>query len=280
MKFFEFLNKLYDNSHKPGKDLYLVQLFSALCGDCEPFKNVVPDKYSGKESKCSSAVPPGLTGSDPTYRRRFYKKASKGLTKPLKNHINEHKNCDTFVGYLKIIVLPESFSELCKSFGVSKTVDTSVMYKAVFEQFLVFALSPHHDVDNIIPDKVQELSAKKIIEQNDIVKNQNESDVSLSQDPNFHGTQSEKPNTKVRATTGLVVDQKYIKCMSCKQWFGRINDAMQVPSGVYGRCSKYDKELISTSGENCKDYEPNYAVVAEMITSDKLSSRRTGLKLL
>ena len=171
MIFSDFLNKLHSNSRKPAKELYLVQLISALCGEEEPFgKNKVFDSNSGKESKFSPALPDGLIGADPTYRKNFFKKilrdkkdeskGYKGLSAPIKNHILSYKNKDTFLAYLENSVAANSFSGLCNAFGISGIVDNAtdrpLVFESIYEQFLEFARS-ENDAEPIVPQIVKQL---------------------------------------------------------------------------------------------------------------------------
>ena len=108
---------------------------------------------------------------------------------------------------------------------------------------------------------------------NDIIKNQNESNVSLSQDLNSYNIQAEKPSIQAQGTiTGLADALKYKMCMSCKLWDGRKDDALQIPNGVYGRCKLYNECRISIDCANCNGYDPDYADISKLMLADKLPS--------
>ena len=157
MKFYEFFNKLHENSNNSNKEKYLLEVFSALCGETNPFA-------ANKECPFSSVLPVGLIGEDSTYRKRVCNgrdKKYKGLSAPIKNHIRGIENKETFVNYLEKSVLPEAFSKLCSAFEISDTVDRVVMFESIYEQFKIFVYSSTDEVEYIVPEMVKRISTNQ-----------------------------------------------------------------------------------------------------------------------
>lgn len=54
------------------------------------------------------------------------------------------------------------------------------------------------------------------------------------------------------------------RCAFCKRWNGDANIVFKNPqmgfeftTGVYGKCMKKGGNMVSTTGHNCRDYEPS-----------------------
>lgn len=154
MKFNDFLNRLYENSNQSDKGQYVLEIFSALCGESNPFK-------ANKGYPYCSALPEGLRGKDSGYRKRLYKETDTGISNPIKNHIRGNENKETFIAYLEKSVQPEMFSKLCNALEVPESVERLILFESIFKQFLKFVYSQEIEVDDIVAVTVKELSTDK-----------------------------------------------------------------------------------------------------------------------
>ena len=155
MRFCDFLNKLYERFPCSNQGQYVLEIFSALCGETNPVNSNKPSDYA-----FSSHLPSGLSGNDQTSRKRLYGGTSryKGLTNPVKKHIKNHANRETFVAYCEASVAVEDFSALCGDFGVSVDAGRNKVFDGIFEQFIEFAKATSDNTsDSFVADYVTEL---------------------------------------------------------------------------------------------------------------------------
>ena len=92
MRFCDFLNILHDNiSYTCSQSQFILELFSALCGEKNPCKANIKHPFS-------PALPEGLGNDDPKHRNKLYGKSAdyKGLTHTVKEHIRANRNKKTF----------------------------------------------------------------------------------------------------------------------------------------------------------------------------------------
>lgn len=146
MRFCDFLNKMYERFPCSNQGQFVLEIFSALCGETDPISSNHPCKYM-----FSNCLPSGLCGTDPTSRKRLYGTSSryKGLTTPIKKHIKTHANKHSFIGYCEANVSVEHFRVLCDDFGVSTGVDRSLFFESIFEMFSEFSRSATDSASDI-----------------------------------------------------------------------------------------------------------------------------------
>jgi len=145
MEFGKFLIILYNNSannHSSNKSEYVLEIFSALCGEENPLNNEYKlpsnsDNSAEYNLKGSSKMPNSLRNGDPSYRNRLYLK--KELTNSIKTHIRKNANENTFITYLDKVITFEYFPKLCNDFNIYNILDKSIVYKAIYKYFLKFA---------------------------------------------------------------------------------------------------------------------------------------------
>jgi hypothetical protein len=152
MRFCDFLKKLYERFPCSSQDRFVLEVFSALCGETEPIKSNNDNAYH------SDTLPDGLTGIDGTYRKRLFggNKKYNGLSAPIKGHILEHKNVDTFIAYCAASVSETEFSALAADFGVSDVTDRFAVFYGLYCQFLEFSNSPNDDVLCVVSNGIAE----------------------------------------------------------------------------------------------------------------------------
>jgi hypothetical protein len=138
MRFCDFLNKLYERFPCSNQGQFVLEIFSALCGETDPVGTNRPDEYAS-----SSCLPSGLCGTDATSRKRLFGNTDryKGLTNPIKKHVQENASKDAFISYCEAYVSVEHFNGLCTDFGVSADAGRAIVFEGVFGFFAEFARS-------------------------------------------------------------------------------------------------------------------------------------------
>lgn len=138
MRFCEFLNKLYVRFPCSSQGQFVLEIFSALCGETDPINSNRPSDYA-----FSDFLPAGLSGNDATSRKRLFGNTDryKGLTKPIKRHVKENSDKAAFISYCEAYVSIENFKGLCDDFGVSSDTSRVLVFEGVFGMFLEFARS-------------------------------------------------------------------------------------------------------------------------------------------
>ena len=152
MRFCDFLNKLYQRFPCSNQGQFVLEIFSALCGEDDPVNSNRPKKFVS-----SSCTPSGLCGTDPTSRKRLYGTSGryKGLTRPIKNHVQANANKISFIGYCEANISVEHFRGLCSDFYVSPDVGRALFFEGIFGMFLEFARSATDSAsDAFVPDFV------------------------------------------------------------------------------------------------------------------------------
>ena len=162
MQFCDFLTKIYKKSARSNQSQFVLEIFSAVCGEEEPL--LANDEKEGLYSK---SLPDGLTGYDSTYRKRFFGGAKyTGLSAPIKKHILSHKNQDTFLKYMATILTESNISELCVDFGISMYTEKEAFFAGLFNQFVEFAKNKKDAADDIIQITVKEYLSQERAENN------------------------------------------------------------------------------------------------------------------
>lgn len=157
MRFCEFIRTLYKHFPCSNQGQFVLEVFSALCGETNPAGS---NQESG-DFRCSAFLPIGLTGYDPTYRKRLYGGSKKynGLSSPIKAHIQGNKNKETFVAYCDFAISADAFLKLCDDFEIPSLSDRAVVFEALYEQFIEFAISQNDDVNFVIPRIIGKLQS-------------------------------------------------------------------------------------------------------------------------
>lgn len=135
MRFCDFANTLKKHYACSSKERFALDAFAALCGESNPIE-------ANDQLGYSSCLPLGLCGDDATYRKLLFNGNNKkynGLSAPIKSHIRQHGNKAAFIAYSETAVSALSFSSLCSDFGVSSDVGKTLVFEAVYEQFMEFA---------------------------------------------------------------------------------------------------------------------------------------------
>jgi hypothetical protein len=138
MRFCDFLNKLYERFPCSNQGQFVLEVFSALCGENDPVNSNRPNDYA-----FSGCLPAGLSGNDSTSRKRLFGTTDryKGLTNPTKKHIKENANKDTFIGYCEANIAVENFKGMCDDFSVSSDSGRALVFEGIFGVFMEFARS-------------------------------------------------------------------------------------------------------------------------------------------
>lgn len=158
MRFCEFIRKLHKEFPCSNQGQFVLEIFSALCGETNPAESN-QDSPKNRDFRCSSFLPTGLTGDDPTYRKRLYGGSKKysGLSSPIKTYIQTNKNKETFIAYCNFAISFSAFPKLCDSFGISELTDRNVVFEGLYGQFIEFAISQNDDVSFVLPDVIDKL---------------------------------------------------------------------------------------------------------------------------
>lgn len=153
MKFGEFLEILRNNCTKRNQSQYVLEIFSALCGEKNPRDNNKEgscnnQKYKYIDFECSTLLPNVLQGKEPKCRKQLYlsSKKYKGLSQRIKDHILNCNNKETFVAYLKKVASSRQFLKLRDAFYISDDVKIDSVFEFIYEIFLEFAHSTDDEV--------------------------------------------------------------------------------------------------------------------------------------
>jgi hypothetical protein len=122
IQFCDFITKLKPCFTDQSQDIFVLDIFSALCNGDRPV---------------------GLSGIDASHRKALFNKGGKyrGLTKPIKAHIRENNNSETFIAYCESSVATSKFGELCTAFDAPHNTSRTMLFKAIFANFVEFAKS-------------------------------------------------------------------------------------------------------------------------------------------
>jgi len=151
MKFCDFISALFKESSSSSQSQFVLEIFSALCG--EPNPKTVNYEATEKDDKWnfSDFLPDGLSNpDDATYRKRLFQNRQKGgLSSSIKTDILKSPNKTTFLSYCKSAFSDTVTETLCKNLGISNKPQ-DVLFTAIYNQFLEFAKSPHDDVNSVM----------------------------------------------------------------------------------------------------------------------------------
>jgi len=139
MRFCDFINKLKQHFACLYQDAFVLDIFTALCG---------------------GDAPVGLTGDDASYRKLLFSGNNKkytGLSEPIKQHVRNNKNKDTFLAYCDGVVSLKEYPSLCDALEVESDTNRFILFEAIYEQFLEFARCKYDNTVSVIPDKVSEM---------------------------------------------------------------------------------------------------------------------------
>lgn len=139
MRFCNFIIKLKPRFASRSQEAFALAIFSALCG---------------------GEAPIGLTGDDATYRKMLFNGKNKkysGLSSPIKKHILDTQNRDAFIAYCDETVSLKEYPALCGDWETKPDTDRTILFEAIYEQFLEFARCNEDDASLVIPAKVAEL---------------------------------------------------------------------------------------------------------------------------
>lgn len=161
MRFCDFINTLYERFPCSNQGQFVLELFSAACGEPDPVQANKPDDYA-----FSTFLPSGLSSTDATSRKRLFGNTSryKGLTSPIRKHVKTSANKDTFISYCEASVSVESYQTMCSDFGVSPDSGRHLVFEGIFELFLEFAKATADNVPDVfvadyVTDRLMNTSA-------------------------------------------------------------------------------------------------------------------------
>jgi len=160
MKFCEFINKLFPHYSCANKERFILQIFSALCGESNPVETSKLEENLKDENDCdftlvgSPLLPRGLRGADKKARSALYGgNGYVGLSAPIREHILAKQTDDTkgaFVFYSENNISNGEFTKLCEDLSVPTDTKHNKVYGAIYEQFMEFAKSRDDNAENII----------------------------------------------------------------------------------------------------------------------------------
>jgi len=159
LRFCEFISKLYKHFPCSNQGQFVLEIFSALCGEINPAGANQESSNKTRVFKYSSFLPSGLIGEDATYRKRLYggNKKYNGLSSPIKAYVQSKKNKDTFIAYCRSTISMDEFPKLCETFGILQTENRAIVFEGLYEQFLEFARSLNDNVAFVVPNVVRGL---------------------------------------------------------------------------------------------------------------------------
>jgi len=175
MRFCDFINILKESSCL-SQGQFILEIFSALCGEENPkIENHEAINSSGK-TKCSSHLPIALSNEgDSSYRKRLFQgnnKKYEGLSAPIKADILKKQNKKTFLSYCELTFSDTVTNDLCKNLGISDK-PRDVLFLAIYNQFIEFAKSPHDDVICVM-EKAEITLYNNLPDRNDFFSGRNE----------------------------------------------------------------------------------------------------------
>jgi len=153
MRFCDFIDTLLQESSCSSQGQFVLEIFSALCGEPNPKTENHEAINAGEKTKCSKFLPVGLSNEgDSSHRKRLFQGSSKkydGLSAPIKSAILKSQNKTTFITYCKTTFSDTAIPTLCKNLGISNKPQ-DILFPAIFEQFIEFAKSPNDDVVSVM----------------------------------------------------------------------------------------------------------------------------------
>ena len=199
MKFCEFIRALQPHYACNNQGVFVLRVFSALCGEKDP---IGANDETHSSTGYSDCLPSGLRGMEDSARKKLYGKSGKydGLTTPIRDYIIIKNNPNTFLLYSDSAVGATEFTELCKKLAINALVERSTVFIAIFEQFLEFAKTQSDDVINII---------ETIIDRETVLQSINEISNLPERNENFTGriVQFDKINEVLMQKDGIRICQ-------------------------------------------------------------------------
>ena len=243
MKFNEFIKKLYPHYACNDRGRFVLQIFSALCGDPNPVE-------SNKEtaSEYSKFLPNGLRGNDDKARTKLFSNSS-GLTAPTREHIINNHKLNTFLLYSEFAVGKTEFTELCKKLAINALVERSTVFIAIFEQFLEFAKTQSDDVINII---------ETIIERETVLQSIHEISNLPERNEHFTGriTQFDEINK-------LLMQKEGIRICQTISGLGGIGKTQLAIEYAYRHCNSFSNAIWFVVAETTATIQNHFVAFAE-----------------
>jgi hypothetical protein len=155
LRFGDYIKALYEHFPCKSQERFVLQLFSALCGDSDP---IASNKKGPERYEYSPYLPESLRAIDGTRRKRLYSshRMYKGLSGSIKAHLLEYQNADTFLAYCEGSVSVAESPKLSETFGVSDVTDRKALFFGLFTQFIEFAKSPDDDALCVVANGIAE----------------------------------------------------------------------------------------------------------------------------
>ena len=159
MIFGEVLEILRINSsytHSSNRSEYVLEIFSALCGESDPLVVNYSD-WEKHDLIGSPKLPDALRNNEPSNRNKLYH--AKKLTKPIQIYVRRNAKEDTFTDYLDNVVSSECLPILCKALKIPETYKPYIVFKIVYEYFLKIAYGNTDDSEEIIADIIKTIAS-------------------------------------------------------------------------------------------------------------------------
>lgn len=86
----------------------------------------------------------------------------------------------------------------------------------------------------------------------------NDTDIESHYPENIINTDTSSDVLKETSITEIAIPQEYRLCLYCENWKGNAQDAYRNANGTFGRCTKYGKDILSTAGTSCIEFNPEY----------------------
>jgi len=176
MRFCDFINALFQESSCSSQGQFVMEVFSALCG--EPSPKTTNHEVVNKDdfAFCSPFLPPALSNTDDaTLRKRLFQGNNKrydGLPASIKADILVSKNKTTFVSYCKETFSDSVTGRLCNNLGITDKPQ-DVLFTAIFEQFIEFAKAPDDNVNSVM-EKAELTPNNNLPDRNEYFSGRNE----------------------------------------------------------------------------------------------------------
>ncbi|MCL2697580.1 MAG: hypothetical protein FWE74_05815 [Oscillospiraceae bacterium] len=243
----EFLAILHSGFSGLTQSDFMLEIFAALCGEENPsIMDYTADDEENFNKKGSPKLPDGLrNGDDDGYRNQIYK-ADK-LTNPIRRHIRENKNYNTFEAYMDR-VSEAMFSIFCEGFKIPVTVEKTEMYRAIFEQFMLFANTNEYSIPNTIPLYlgVQETDAPDEAEQDVSITDEDEQVAKIEDDETPSPIDLLLPAPRLSAEIRIRKKRKFAEVINAKP--GDVVDARMQIRNTTGEISKLGVGITLAGG--------------------------------
>jgi len=156
MRFCDFIITLFTESSCSNQGQFILEVFSALCGETNPKTENHEATNNSDTPKCSKFLPSGLSNpDDSTYRKRLFQGNNKkyvGLSNTIKSDILNAQNENTksaFLSYCKLTFADTVIPSICQKFEI-RELQKDLLFLAIYRQFIEFAKSPSDDVIHVM----------------------------------------------------------------------------------------------------------------------------------